>query len=66
MFACQFVAGLNPTLKSKLARVESTFSQLLVKTRFEEAKARDLPLVTMAFNKTQSKETHRSDMCNVL
>ena len=52
-----FVAGLKPNLKSKLAGVEGTFDQLLVKARFEEAKAHDLSLVTTNSTKTQSKET---------
>ena len=39
--AYQFVAGLKPNLKSKLAGVEGTLDQLLVKTRFEEAKAHE-------------------------
>ena len=46
VLAYQFVAGLKPNLKSKLAGVEGTFDQLLIKARFEEAKARDLSLVT--------------------
>ena len=55
VLAYQFVAGLKPNLKSKLAGVEGTFDQLLVKARFEETKASDMSLVT----KTQSKETPR-------
>lgn len=38
----QFVAGLLPDLKSKVAGTEGDFDQLLVKARFEEAKLRDL------------------------
>ena len=59
MLAYQFVARLKPNLKSKLAGVEGTFDQLLVKARFEEAKARDLSLVTTTSTKNQSKETPR-------
>ena len=42
VLAYQFVAGLLPDLKVKLTGVEGGFEQLLVKARFEEAKARDL------------------------
>ena len=59
MLAYQFVAGLKPNLKSKPAGVEGTFDQLLVKARFEEAKAHDLSLVTTTSTKNQSKETPR-------
>ena len=38
----QFVSGLKPELKTKVARMEGNFEQLLlVKVRFEEAKRRD-------------------------
>ena len=59
VLAYQFVAGLKPNLKSKLAGVEGTFDQLLVKARFEEAKARDLSLVTTTSTRNQSKEPPR-------
>ena len=59
VLAYQFVAGLKLNLKYKLAGIEGTFNKLLVKARFEEAKARDLSLVTTTFTKTQSKETSR-------
>ena len=42
MLAYQFVAGLTPALRTKIAGVEGNFDQLLVKARFEEAKIRDL------------------------
>ena len=38
----QFVAGLLPELKSKVAGNEGEFEHVLVKARFEEAKLRDL------------------------
>ena len=38
----QFVAGLLPEIKSKLVGTEGNFSQLLAKTRFEEAKLHHL------------------------
>ena len=42
MLAYQFVAGLVPALRLKVAGVEGNFDQLLVKARFEEEKLRDL------------------------
>ena len=41
VLSSQFVAGLNPTLKSKVAGAEGDFGQLLVKARFEEAKLKE-------------------------
>ena len=41
VLANQFLAGLHPKLKGKLAGHESTFDQLLARARFEEAKLRD-------------------------
>ena len=38
----QFVAGLLPVLKTKVAGVDGKFDEILVKARFEEAKLRDL------------------------
>ena len=42
VLASQFVAGLIPALKAKVAGAEGGFEELLVKARFEEAKLRDL------------------------
>ena len=42
VLASQFVAGLIPALKSKVAGTEGGFDEVLVKARFEEAKLRDL------------------------
>ena len=53
VLAYQFVAGLKPNFKSKLAGVEGTFDQLLVKARFEEAKLRDLSTGASTTTKTQ-------------
>ena len=41
VLSSQFVAGLNPALKPKVAGVEGDFEQLLVKARFEEAKLKE-------------------------
>ena len=38
----QFVAGLLPALKMKVAGVDGKFNEILVKARFEEAKLREL------------------------
>lgn len=54
VLAYQFVAGLKPNLKSKLAGIECTFDQLLVKARFEEAKLRELSTVKP---KTSSRDS---------
>ena len=37
----QFLSGLQPELKSKLAGQEGSFDQLLARARFEEAKQRE-------------------------
>ena len=42
VLASQFVAGLIPALKPKVAGTEGGFEELLIKARFEEAKLRDL------------------------
>ena len=57
--AYQFVAGLKSNLKSKVAGVEGTFDQLLVKARFEEAKLRDLSSVSVSTAKTLLKDAPR-------
>ena len=59
VLAYQFVAGLKPNFKPKLAGVEGTFDQLLVRIRFKKAKACDLSLVTTTSTKPQSNETPR-------
>ena len=59
VLAYQFVAGLKPNLKSKLAGVEGTFDQLLVKARFEEAKLRDLSTQAAATTKAPTKDNLR-------
>lgn len=42
LLASQFIAGLQPELKAKLAGKDVGFEQLLTLARFEEAKIRDL------------------------
>ena len=42
VLAYQFVAGLIPEIKRKVAGSEGSFDQLLAKARYEEAKTRDL------------------------
>ena len=43
VLAYQFTASLLPNLHFKVAGVDSTLEQLLVKACFEETKLRDLP-----------------------
>ena len=43
VLAYQFVDGLRPELKVKLAGSDGTFDQLLAKARFQEARLRDVP-----------------------
>ena len=51
VLAYQFVAGLLPNIRAKIAGTEGTFEQLWVKARYEEAKARDLePKSTMGYS----------------
>ena len=42
VLAYQFVVGLTPVLRTKVAGVEGSLEHLLVKARFKEAKIRDL------------------------
>ena len=42
VLAYQFVAGLLPKIKLKLAGTDGSMDELLVKVRFQEAKLRDL------------------------
>ena len=42
MLANQFAVGLRQDIKVKVAGVEGTFEQLLTKTKFKEAKLRDI------------------------
>ena len=46
VLAYQFVAGLLPKIRAKVAGTEGIFEQLWVKARYEEAKARDLELTS--------------------
>ena len=59
VLAYQFIAGLRPTLKSKLAGIESTFDPLSAKARFEEALLQDLPAVVGTAPKSPLKDTPR-------
>ena len=43
MLVSQFVAGLLPGIKLKLAGVEGSLDELLIKARFQEAKLQNLP-----------------------
>ena len=52
VLAYQFVAGLRPVLKAKLAGSEGKLEQLLLKARFEEAKIRDLAISSQSGDTT--------------
>ena len=43
VLSSQFVAGLLPEIKRKVAGVEGNAEQLLTRARFEEAKLKELP-----------------------
>lgn len=43
VLSSQFVAGLLPEIKRKVAGVEGNVEQLLTRARFEEAKLKELP-----------------------
>ena len=55
----QFVSGLKPELKTKLAGMEGDFEQLLVKARFEEAKRRDIMRPTFPISKPPFPNRYR-------
>ena len=56
VLAYQFVAGLTPALRTKIAGVEGNFDQLLVKARFEDVKIRDLsPRVNLRNERTPTR-----------
>ena len=60
VLAYQFVAGLRPALKAKLAGSEGKLEQLLPKVRFEEAKMRDLAI------SSQSGDTSPKGSCKTV
>ena len=51
VLANQFVSGLLPELKAKMVGQEGSMEQLLVKARFEEAKRRELTVVSTNLSK---------------
>jgi len=53
VFAYQFVAGLQPEIRFKIAGNEGTFDQLLLKARLEEAKLRDIQTFPVKDRSTQ-------------
>ena len=57
VLANQFVVGLAPELKRKVAGTEGNFEQLLTKARFEEAKLREITVKTKPTSQSQS-ESH--------
>ena len=57
VLANQFVVGLMPELKRKVAGTEGTFEQLLTKAHFEEAKLREITQNSKPISHSQS-ESH--------
>ena len=55
--ANQFVAGLRPELKAKVVSSEGNMEQLLMKARFEEAKQKELAMVTSKNSRRRSRES---------
>ena len=61
ILASQFIAGLVPSLKSKVAGGDGGFDEALVKARFEEAKVRDLnPKSSIRNSKPSNESTNKS------
>ncbi len=54
VLANQFVVGLIPELKRKVAGTEGNFEQLLTKARFEEAKLREITPKTKQQNQSHT------------
>ena len=59
----QFVAGLIPALKAKVASTDGKFEEILVKARFEEAKLCDLG--QSASNSMAQKPVEQSNQSTV-
>ena len=55
VLANQFVVGLIPELKRKVAGTERNFEQLVTKARFEEAKLREITVKTKSASQSQSE-----------
>ena len=54
MLSNQFVMGLRPELKTKMVGMEGSFEELLIKSRFEEAKNREVAAVKNSSGHPQS------------
>lgn len=61
VLSSQFVAGLLPSLKTKVAGVEGDFDQLLVKARFEEAKLKEFATPTQKGPCRPVNDTHHAE-----
>ena len=62
VLAYQFVAGLLPKIRAKVAGTEGTFEQPWIKARYEEAKARDLePTSTVGYPTNRRPPVVRED-----
>ena len=60
VLANQFVAGLRPELKAEVVGSEGNMEQLLMKAQFEEAKQKELPIVTS--NNSQRRSGGQRDV----
>ena len=64
VLAYQFVSGLLPELKAKVAGTEGTFDQLWIKARFEEAKLKELtPQSTVNSDRGSGKDIEQGNFC---
>ena len=62
VLAYQFVAGLLPKIRAKVAGTEGTFEQLWVKARYKKAKSRDLePTSTVGYTTNRRPPVMRED-----
>ena len=64
VLAYQFVSGILPELKAKVAGAEDTFDQLWIKARFEEAKLKELtPQSTVNSDRGSGKDIEQGNFC---
>lgn len=64
VLAYQFVAGLIPTLRAKVAGTEGSIDELLVKAKFEEAKICDLSTTSRTVTHNQRSQSHHTEASN--
>ena len=64
VLAYQFVAGLIPILRAKVAGVEGSIDELLVKAKFEEAKICDLSTSSSTVTHNQRSQSRHTETSN--